>query len=160
MKLEYPYSEDWERGYVVVNGEGRKTVILYNNHADRSSTSLARYLVSVSLGRYLESDEHVDHIDNDKTNDVLENLQILTLRENNNKEAKRRGRLVAEIQCPVCGTVFVRRKGNTQAVPSLRGKVMCCSKDCSNDFKKKNLSKDEKLSISRRTLKRVFRLHE
>lgn len=32
IKLEYPYSEDWDHGYVVVNKEHRKTVILVNKN--------------------------------------------------------------------------------------------------------------------------------
>lgn len=158
--LEYPYNKDWEKGYLVVNGEGRKTVILYNSHSNRSSTSYARYIVSVSLGRYLNSEEHVDHINNGKTNDILENLQILTLSENNKKESKRRGRILVEIECPVCKSIFTRRKGSTQLVDCFKGKVTCCSKECSNDFKKKSISKEKKLRISENTILAVFRSHE
>ncbi len=105
IDLQLPYSKDWKLGYLVTNPEPRRTVVLYNSGKDRSSVSYARYLMSVKLGRYLSRQEHVDHIDNDKTNDVLENLQILTPKENSRKQ----GRSVAvfyECICPACGGDF------------------------------------------------------
>ena len=82
INLEYPYSKDWKNGYVVVNPEGRKTLILFNNSKNRSSTQYARYLLSVKLGRYLANTETVDHIDGNKQNDDINNLQILSHKEN------------------------------------------------------------------------------
>ena len=82
IKLEYPYSEIWKKGYIVVNPEGRRTLILFNSSDDRTSTQYARYLLAVKLGRFLNDDEQVDHKDNDKTNDALGNLQILSKQEN------------------------------------------------------------------------------
>ena len=71
IKLEYPYSEIWKKGYIVVNPEGRRTLILFNSSDDRTSTQYARYLLAVKLGRFLNDDEQVDHKDNDKTNDNI-----------------------------------------------------------------------------------------
>lgn len=157
--LQYPYTKDWDKGYIVINGQNRKNVILYNSPKDRSTTSYARYLVSVSLSRYLEEDEHVDHIDDDKTNDELSNLQILTQTENTRKESRRKGRLLSEIKCPSCKTLFTRRRGLTQAVPSLKGKVTCCSTRCSYDLTARRLTLQERQQISERSLLRVFRSH-
>lgn len=158
--LEYPYDTKWSHGYIVTNGENRKHVCLYRDDNTRSTTSYARYLVSTALGRFLESWEHVDHIDHDKTNDVLENLQILTVADNNRKDAKRKGRLVAEIECPQCNTIFVRRKGITQAVDCNKGKVTCCSHKCRAEFLTKGYSKEKRHQISSESLLRVYRLHE
>lgn len=108
ISLEYPYSLDWKQGYIQVNGEGRKTVILYNSPEDRSSTAYSRYIVSTKLSRYLEDWEQVDHIDDDKTNDVLSNLQILTLKENNAKEGLRRRQPRFILKCSFCGVFFER----------------------------------------------------
>lgn len=159
IELEYPYTTKWLSGYTVINRENRKHVLLISEDGSRSSTSYARYLMSVYLGRFLNEDEYVDHIDDDKTNDVIENLQILTFLENSRKEANRRGRLMAEIKCPVCGSIFTRRKGLTQALESLKGKVTCCSKACSSSFKRMNLTKEERDKISEESLLRVFREH-
>lgn len=83
--LEYPYTSVWKSGYLVTNRENRKNVILFNSDKDRSTTSYARYLMSVKLKRFLTSDEQVDHIDNDKTNDDINNLQVLSVKENQQK---------------------------------------------------------------------------
>ena len=83
IELQKPYSDDWDNGYLVVNPESRKTVILTKNKSKiKSSVSYARYLMAVKLNRYLTSDEEVDHIDEDKTNDSVNNLQILSRKEN------------------------------------------------------------------------------
>lgn len=157
FNLEFPYTEVWDKGYMVVNSEGRRTIILYNSPIDRSSTSYARYLMSVHLGRYLREDEHVDHVDEDKTNDTIGNLQILTPSENNVKHANKKGKLVSEILCPACENIFTRRKGNTQAIPSLKGKITCCGKVCSSIMISKTLTKEERDIISSSSLIRTYR---
>lgn len=159
IDLEYPYDKDWKNGYLVVNGENRKTVILFNSSKDRSSTAYARYLVSVALGRYLTDDEHVDHIDHDKTNDVLENLQILSKKDNNLKESKRRGRVLVEVICPYCAKHFTRRKGNTPLVKCKEGTIIFCSNECKIKYPYYNLSYDEKKKIFKDSVVRVFRYH-
>ena len=156
--LEYPYNTKWDSGYIVTNGENRRIVCLVGGER-RSTTSYARYLMSTSLGRFLESREQIDHIDEDKTNDTLENLQILTVAENNIKYARSKGRLVAELKCPVCSKIFVRRKGRTQAVNCFAGRVTCCSMECKNEFIKSNYSKSERKQISLDTLLMVYRVY-
>lgn len=74
IDLKYPYSEKWKFGYIVTNSENRKTLILYNNCSDRTSTQYARYLLTIKLKRFLTEEETVDHIDGDKINDSLNNL--------------------------------------------------------------------------------------
>lgn len=70
---------DWKRAYLRTSSDGRKRVDLVNSASNRTTTSYARYLISVVNGRYLTEDEEVDHIDNDCTNDEISNLQILTI---------------------------------------------------------------------------------
>ena len=123
IQLEYPYNQDWNKGYIVTNSENRKTVILFNNSKNRSSVSYARYLMAITLKRYLTENEHVDHIDNNKTNDLIENLQILTPKENNQK-AFLKGETLFEFKCPVCKKIF-----KLTARQSHR-KEPCCSRKC------------------------------
>jgi hypothetical protein len=129
IELEYPYSEDWKFGYIVINSERRQTLILYNSHVDRTSTQYSRYLVAVKLGRYLSDKEHVDHIDNDKTNDEVSNLQILTLAENNKKAGRYKGHEMAKLKCPACGVEFIKYKKQTFLIKG--GKLTFCSRKCS-----------------------------
>lgn len=160
IKLEYPFNTVWSHGYTVTNGDNRKHVCLYNNHSDRTTISYARYLMSVHLGRFLHDSENVDHIDEDKTNDIVSNLQILTRSENNRKNNKSKGRLLVELECPVCMTHFVRRKGNTQLAPSQRWKVSCCSYDCRDKLNEWNVDKTRREHISRNSVVREFRSPE
>lgn len=89
-KIEAPFDKDWMRGYVLIkkNQNNRKIISLHGVNNKTRVMTYARYLMSVKLGRELTDEETVDHIDNDCSNDSLENLQILTLRENQEKYRK------------------------------------------------------------------------
>lgn len=143
ISLQYPYNKDWKSGYLVTNPEGRKTLILYNSTSDRSSTQYARYLKAVQIGRYLTNEETVDHINGDKTDDSIENLQILSMLENNRKT-----HCLPDIilTCPICKVVFTRTRS------ALRGKrdraaqgKITCSRSCGGKYshitKQKNLDR-------------------
>lgn len=88
IKLMYPFSEDYLSGYLNINKEPRRVVALIKKDKSRTSISYARYLMSCELKRYLNRDEQVDHVDNNKLNDIIENLQILSHKENNIKRNK------------------------------------------------------------------------
>jgi hypothetical protein len=90
IELQSPYKEKWKYGYLVTNKENRKHVVLYNSDSDRTTTSYARYLMTVHLGKEIPKGYEVDHIDHDKTNDVLSNLQVLSSLENKEKENLRK----------------------------------------------------------------------
>ena len=160
IDLEYPYKDDWMKGYLVTNGKGRRTVILYNSNEHRSSTAYARYKMAVSCGRYLLDTEHVDHIDHNKSNDELYNLQILSISDNNLKESKRRGKVVVEMICSYCDELFVRRLANSCLAPRYSNRVFCCGKTCSYKLKKKMLTKEKREDKIRKQFVRKFRLHE
>lgn len=85
--LETPYKEKWKQGYLVTNKENRKHVVLFNTNKNRTTTSYARYLMSVKLGYEVPKEFEVDHIDNNKTNDSLDNLQLLSPQANRSKQA-------------------------------------------------------------------------
>lgn len=133
IELEYPYNQDWDKGYLVTNPEGRKTVILYNSHNKRSSTAYARYLISVKEGRYLSEGEEVDHINDDRTDDRLENLQILSSKENRDKQIakiKLETDSDMELCCPVCNSLFKYKRSNYRYhIKNGRNKFYC-SRDC------------------------------
>lgn len=132
IEIEYPYSTKYKSAYLVVNKDNRRTVILYNSHSDRSSTQYARYLMAVKLGRFLEEHEHIDHKDDDKTNDHIDNLQILTLAQNNIKTHKKPN---VELICPNCHNIFERTRtqlrGRTHLIQT---GLICCSKKCGGQY--------------------------
>lgn len=128
IELSDLYKKFFKSGYVVVNPEKRRTLILVRHDGTKTSTQYARYLISTNVGRFLNKNETVDHIDGDKQNDDIENLQILSLSENIRKTHKKPD---VFITCPVCKENFSRTR--TQ----LRGKLkkafdnkLCCSRKC------------------------------
>lgn len=88
--------------------------------------------MSVKEKRILEPYEHVDHIDDNRLNDNIDNLQILSLPENNRKEAKRRGKRMVKLKCPNCGKIFIKQRGKTFL--SKGGNFTACSRSCSGRF--------------------------
>lgn len=144
IELEEPYKSKWKYGYLVTNKENRKTVILFNNKNDRTSTQYARYLMSVSVGRFLDKDlETVDHIDGDKTNDAIENLTILSRKENIVKSAKKDDFICI---CPICFKEFIvpRSRSGKKIREKIKNNEVCCSVACgrvsaSNKLKKNNI---------------------
>ena len=130
ITLEYPYAVDWKLGYLQTNGEGRKTVILFNNEQDRSSTAYARYIMSVKLGRYLTSDEEVDHVDGNKFDDSPENLQLLTKEEHRAKTTAERAVPYLKFICECCGKDFERVQSRATS------KTKYCNVSCKNNHSK------------------------
>ena len=129
IEIKYPYTQHYDRAYLV-NSQNRNSVCLYNTNSNkRSTTSYARYLMSVHLGRYLKPKEHVDHIDNDGTNDVISNLQLLSQQENNRKSSKTKGNKLVEYECPVCDNTFTVRRGLSHLVIKTK-KSVTCSRTC------------------------------
>jgi hypothetical protein len=124
IELEEPYSSKWKRGYLNTNTEGRKTLSLYNSHKDRTSTQYARYLMSIKLGRFLDKEEHIDHKDNNKKNDDINNLQILSLKENNRKASYKPPIICI---CPICGIQFESTK---KKIGTKTSSTKCCSVEC------------------------------
>ena len=116
--------------------EGRRIVFLVSKD-HRTSMSYARYLLCVREGRWLESDEQADHIDNDKLNDSIDNLQILSPRENTLKG--RKSAIMVTLTCPRCGSIFTRRKKQTHLTKG--GNPSTCSRSCGGKPISSNLIK-------------------
>lgn len=144
QRAEYPY-DDYYLYVIYHKGEGRRYACLVSikeGKKKRKTISYARYLMSVKEGRILNPNEHVDHKDNNKMNDSIDNLQILTLSENNKKEGKRHGKAMVELKCPNCGVIFSRRKGNTHLVNSRKAAYTSCCKKCNYQIQSKLKNND------------------
>ena len=85
--------------YLHSDNSGRKFVIIIYANRTRKTTSYARYLMECYLNRELEEWEEVDHKDENCSNDSLDNLQILTGKQNKQKTANTP---MYEFICPVC----------------------------------------------------------
>ena len=132
---EYPYNEYYL--YIVFHKkEGRRYANLIPidkaSGLKRKTISYARYLMSVKEKRILNKNEHVDHRDNNKMHDDINNLQILSLKENNVKEIKRKGIKMVVLKCPYCSNVFEKPKRQTHLQKG--GTYTGCSRKCSTTF--------------------------
>jgi len=128
IKLESPFKEKFSHGYLVVNKEPRRNVILYNPGANRTTISYARYLMSVHLGYEIDSKLEVDHINNDKMDDRIENYQLLTPLENRRKSAK--PPKFRSLTCATCKVWFSRRAHQVDTKLKNGQKNFYCSYEC------------------------------
>ena len=155
-KLEYPY-DDYD-GYIVINSENRKNICLVNKITKNKTTiSYARYLMSVKEKRKLLNSEHVDHIDGDKTNDIIENLQILSIGDNNRKKVIETNstRKMVKMICPNCNQIFEKPLNNTHL--QKKGNYTSCSKKCSYKILSKKLNNSELKLLGENQIIEFFR---
>lgn len=132
IELESPYDKAYKAGYLAVNKEPRRVLSLIRFDGTRTSTSYSRYLLSCHLNQFLEQDEHVDHKDDNQMNDVVDNLQILSQRDNNLKKIKSLNKCCKKditLTCPVCKSLFSRPARNVE-FKIKSGKYPCCSRRC------------------------------
>lgn len=147
MKLENnPPFEDYTAYKVWHKKEGRYMVNLVSE-TKRTTISYAKYLLSIHKKRWLNKEEEVDHINGDKSDDRIENLQILTKKENNLKRLKELGitRKMVEFKCGTCEEVFVREYNQTHLVKKAN-KSTYCSRKCSS----RHIRESEILKIFRK----------
>lgn len=115
--------------------EGRYFVIYLFPDKSKRVITYAKYLIEQHLKRTLSANETVDHIDRDKTNDVIENLQILSLSEHAKLDAKYVN--LIEITCVLCNKKAFKKPGNLKH-NSKQGKAgPFCSKSCSGKYGRK-----------------------
>lgn len=134
IQLLPPFSLKWRKGYIVINPENRRNVVLYNSNTDRTTVSYARYLVGVCLGHEVPEEYEVDHINNDKTDDRLDNYQLLTKEENRLKQQMLQSLLVVKwtmLPCSFCNTLFYITLNDLRF---RKIETICCSKKCSVRF--------------------------
>lgn len=159
LELQYPYDKDYIKGYLIFKSNGRNIVSLFDKNNIQTSTSYSRYLMSIHLKRYLTNEEEVDHIDNDGSNDVIENLQILTNFENNKKRliSNKIGKKFIECICPNCDKTYSVDYRNCFLQPAKKQSISFCSRKCSYAFKRNFKITDlEKKQIGKEQLLRIY----
>lgn len=156
IKSEFPFND--YSCYLVVNQENRRIVCLvHKTTKQRTTISYARYLMSIKEKRFLNQDEQVDHIDGNKTNDSIENLQILSAKENCIKHTVQKNitRKMVELKCPYCSNIFIKPLNNSFLQKG--GKFNCCSKKCLYKFLKIKHSIEELTIIGQNQIVKHFR---
>jgi len=129
IKLKEPYYSEYYSGYKNYNRKTKRYYIqLVNYDGSVTSTSYARYLMSVKLGYFVPEDMDVDHIDGNQLNDSIDNLQLLP-KSDNIRKSMTTGRDFVTLICPICKKEFTKERRETHLGRSRR-KPTCCSKRC------------------------------
>lgn len=130
IEIEYPFTDKYDSAYKV-SSQGRNSVVLYSTVTkERTTISNAKYMMSVYLKRHLSIDEHVDHINDNKLDDRIDNFQILSLAENNRKQAALIGCAMVEYLCPICERVFAIKRKNSHYGSRKHAISVTCSRSC------------------------------
>jgi hypothetical protein len=134
MKIESTFPFDNFVCYKNHHKKMNRTQVCLVNKITKDKTTIlySKFLMSIKLGRILTKEEEVDHIDNDKTNDSLENLSLISRKENKEKFFKTQKRTMIALKCPECSCVFEREKRQTHLVKG--GRLTCCSRRCSGRY--------------------------
>lgn len=132
IELQEPFKSKWSKGYLVVNPENRRNVILFNSDSDRTTVSYARYLMGIKLGYEVPDHLEVDHIDNDKTNDDINNLQLLTPEQNRLKQEYHftMNQVNLGFHCAYCDTPFILPEREVKERIRTGGELAFCSRKC------------------------------
>lgn len=126
MKIYGPY----------LRKDGRKHIVIAHDNGVKQTKSYPRYLLEQHIGRELLPTETVDHINNDFTDDRIENLQILSLCANVQKEMNRpeRTKEYYSFICPCCGTKAVKPLSNVKGNLKKGKSGPYCSRKCAGTF--------------------------
>ena len=118
MRINGPYTRktDYRQFMVIIHDDGSRT-----------TKSYARFLIEKHLGRELSKEETVDHINGDRTDDRLENLQVLSVRENMTKSAFRHNLTCV---CPMCGDTFAPTRSQRATRVTEKKAGPFCSRSC------------------------------
>lgn len=139
----------YDKVYSFTQKDGRLNVVFIKNGKRIKCISYARYLISIKFGRMLKREEQVDHIDGNKLNDNINNLQIISITENNIKNViqKNIGRKMLIIKCPSCTKLFHRKFGQSFLVK--RGLYSVCSRKCQYEMQRRKLTINELFDIGK-----------
>lgn len=142
---QFPYSDEYEKGYVFFSNDGLNTAKVHLNkkgtNAFKPVTTYARYLMEVHLGRFLEKNERVFHKDKNRLNHSIDNLEIKVTGQSTAKNEvtqinSRQPKMIVELVCAYCKTKFQKEKRLLAVAATNR----FCSKGCQhayyNKFKK------------------------
>lgn len=117
---------------------GRRMAQLVKTATDRTTMSYARYLMSVKLGYIIPEEFHVDHRNDDKTDDDINNLQLLTKRENDLKEQYRyltQEQVHYGYVCANCETNFILTERQVKMrLKQTRSGLAFCSRNCARAY--------------------------
>jgi hypothetical protein len=149
MKIElsdYFVNQGFRSAYLFENNMGRNCVELI--HRERKPDggvrkrfiSYAKFLWISHNNKEVPTGYEVDHINGNGKDDRIENLQLLSKRDNIIKEKVENnmlGYLVVDLKCPICGGKFTKRYADIRN--SAKSQPCCCSRSCSGLLSHSNI---------------------
>lgn len=123
------YGSDVKKIYgPYINNDDRHFVILYYQNLKTKTISLPKLILELSIGRCLINDETCDHIDGNYYNNKIDNLRILSRKENG-----KQGSVPAQISnliCAYCGKEFTRQTREIKRYLRIGRTKFYCKKSC------------------------------
>lgn len=134
MKIEVSeyFKDEYRAAYLFKNNKNRNVVELVHKNSTKENQikrfiSYAKYLWISNNKQEVPEGYEVDHINEDGTDDRIENLQLLTKRENIQKSRNLHPKQISTLTCPVCNKEFTT---DTRFVGRY-SQPTCCSRRCS-----------------------------
>lgn len=155
LKIEGPYSDLFLYGFLTLHkSSNRRIVRLYNPITKKNLLiQYSKYIYTVYYNKFIPDGVEVDHIDNDFTNDDINNLQLLTRKENYEKYRKHYTEYIQknyyiELICNNCKKQFSKQK---KRVEKENFANQYCCKQCETEYRNK-----DKIELNCATCKRLF----
>lgn len=126
----------WKIEKIVSKGDYDYAIV--RDHPNRTKNDYVlhhRVVVENHLGRLLESSEVVHHIDGNKKNNLLSNLEVMSVSEHARHHGQEISRKYVDLKCPECGKEFIREKNQTHLQKGTS--YTACSRSCSGKFSSK-----------------------
>ena len=128
MKIYGPY----------IRKDGRSHICIKHDNGKKQTKSYPRYVLEQYLGRELTIHETVDHINNDFTDNRIENLQILPLANNIQKQHQHHQRKQITFICPNCKQEVTKWENNIKGNLKKGKSGPYCSRKCAGQYTYKN----------------------
>lgn len=124
MKIYGPYTRK----------DKRQVIVIVHDSGKKQTKSYPRHLMEIHLGRELLPKEHIDHINNDPSDNRIENLQILSQKENNKKQSLLKPRQTYKFICPCCGKESEKNLNYVLGNKKKNRTGPFCSRQCAGKF--------------------------
>lgn len=128
----YPNYDKLFGPYVSKEGRAYFVLVYKGENRNRKTILRARAVMEVSLGRLLQPTETVDHKNRNKLDDTVDNLQIMTKKENSAKSAVRR--VETQVFCINCGRAFTPSTRQKSKAKSITGAGPFCGRKCTGQY--------------------------
>jgi hypothetical protein len=106
--------------------EGQGYILLYLS--DGTMRREHRVVMEELLGRSLLRTEVVHHRDGNRSNNAIENLELMNIRDHHYHHQDERWVSAVELRCPGCAAVFLREKRQTHLAKG--GNFTACCRPC------------------------------